>query len=122
VNESGLVRLDVTQEVSDATATTTSRLNSPTIQQRRFRSTVGVGDGQTIALGGLIRDRKEEGESGIPLLKDIPILGNVFKTTNDITRRTELLVLITPHVVRGAADIDRITEELRSQLRTPRGG
>lgn len=119
VNEGGLVQLDISQEVSDVTKTTTSGIDSPTIQQRKINSSISVQNGETIALGGLIRDRRTSGDSGIPVLKDIPLFGNLFKTTTDIDTRTELLVLITPRVVRTQVDIRRVTDELRERLRNP---
>ncbi len=118
VNASGLVVLDVLQEVSDVTETTTSEIDSPTIEQRSIQSTVAVQSGDTIALGGLIRDREEDGVSGIPLLSSIPLLGNLFKTTEKIVRRTELLVLITPRVVRDRREALDVTDELRRRLST----
>jgi general secretion pathway protein D len=117
VNEGGLVLMDISQEVSDVARTTTSGIDSPTIQQRKFNSSVSVQNGETIALGGLIRDRRVSGDSGIPVLKDIPWLGNLFKTNNDSDNRTELVVLITPRVARSQADIRGITEEFRERLR-----
>ena len=74
--------------------------------------------GETIALGGLIRERSTESVSGIPVLKDIPLLGNLFKTTGLDSQRTELLVLITPRVVRGPAQAREVTNELRRRLTT----
>jgi general secretion pathway protein D len=121
VNEGGLVLMDISQEVSDVARTTTSNLDSPTIQQRKLASSVSVNTGETIALGGLIRDRRNDGSSGIPVLKDVPLLGNLFKTTTESTTRTELLVLITPQVVRTPTDIRRVTQELRDRLRIPPG-
>lgn len=118
VNASGLVVLDVFQEVSDVISTTTSAIDSPTIQQRSIQSTVAVQSGDTIALGGLIRDREEDALSGIPILSSIPILGNLFKTTQKIVRRTELLVLITPRVVRDRREALDVTQELRRRLST----
>ena len=116
VNSSGLVILDIIQEVSDVAETKTSGIDSPTIQQRQVSSTVVVQTGETIALGGLIRDRHTEGESGIPLLSDIPILGNLFKTTTNTDDRTELLILLTPRVIRNSADARALTEELRRRI------
>ena len=116
VNAGGLVVLEITQEVSDVVETTSSTLNSPTIQQRQIESTVAIQSGETIALGGLIRDSRTEGETGVPLLMDIPLLGNLFKTTTDFNDRTELLVLLTPRVLQGAEDARAITEELRQRL------
>jgi general secretion pathway protein D len=117
VNASGMVTLDIIQEVSDVTATESSDIDSPTIQQRRIASTVAINSGQTVALGGLIRDRNEVGETGIPVLGDIPLVGNLFKTTSDQVRRTELLVLLTPRVIRDSAEARAVTEELRKRLR-----
>ncbi|WP_340116980.1 type II secretion system secretin GspD [Pelagibius sp. 7325] len=116
VNESGLVTLDVQQEVSDVTETISSGIDSPTIQQRFFESSVAVESGTTIALGGLIEDRRETGESGLPLLSQVPVLGNLFKTTTNGVSRTELLVLLTPRVVRNNIEVRELTQELRKRL------
>jgi general secretion pathway protein D len=122
VNSSGLVLLDIIQEVSDvasstATGATVTQTISPTISQRRIASTVAVNSGETVALGGLIRDGKTNIVTGVPLLSDIPVLGNLFKTTTDFQRRTELLVLLTPRVVRDSNDARTVTDELRRRLR-----
>ncbi len=116
VNASGVVVLDVVQEVSDVIATTTSQLQSPTIQQRRIESTIAVQSGDTIALGGLIRDKNDKTVTGVPLLSAIPILGNLFKVTVNTVKRTELLVLITPRVVRNRNEARAVTEELRKRM------
>ena len=116
VNAGGLVTLDISLEVSDAVFTESSIIGSPTIQQRSIQTTVAVQSGETVALGGLIRERSTESVSGIPILMDIPLLGNLFKTTGQDMQRTELLVLITPRVVRGAAQARAVTEELRQRL------
>ena len=116
VNDSGLVLLDISQEVSDVSTTTTSTLNSPTIQERKISSSIAVKDGQTVALGGLIRDNNTHEKAGIPFLNDIPGLGFLFGNTNDQDKRTELLILLTPRVVRNAADVKSITDELREKI------
>lgn len=116
VNVNGLVVLDIVQEVSDAVPTDTSNLDSPTIQQRRVESTVAVQSGESVALGGLIRDRRTDNVTGVPLLSDIPILGNLFKTTAENIFRTELLILITPRVVRNLDEAREVTEELRARM------
>lgn len=117
VNDSGLVLMDVTQEVSDVVGTTTSQIDSPTIQQRKISSTVAVMDGQTIALGGLIRDTKNVGKSGLPFLQRIPYAGNLFATTADNNTRTELVILITPRVVTSQQRSQEVTNELRRKLK-----
>lgn len=116
VNDSGLVLLDISQEVSDVSTTTSSAINSPTIQERKIASSIAVQDGQTIALGGLIRDKDTQEKTGIPYLDDIPVLGYLFGTTNGEHDRTELLVLLTPRVVRNARDVKTVTEELREKI------
>ncbi len=116
VNDSGLVLLDISQEVSDVSSTTTSAINSPTIQERKISSSIAVKDGQTVALGGLIRDNNTQEKTGIPYLNDIPVLGFLFGATNIQDKRTELLVLLTPRVVRNAEDVKTITDELREKI------
>lgn len=117
VNEGGRVMLDIEQEVSDVVETSTSGIDSPTIQQRRIKTSVAVDNGATVALGGLIRDRVTESATKIPLLGDIPGLGALFRTTTTRNDRTELVVLITPRVVGGAEDAQRVTQELRDKMR-----
>jgi general secretion pathway protein D len=116
VNSTGMSTLIVDQEVSDVARTTTSNIDSPTIQQRRISSVVAVGDGDTIALGGLIRENRTIGKDGLPILSDIPVLGNLFSANSDSTNRTELLILLTPRVIKNRADAQAVTEELRSRL------
>lgn len=118
VNPGGLVLLEVVQEVSSVVQTTTSQIDSPTIRQRKIESTIAVQSGDTIALGGLIRDDAQETVTGIPLISEIPLLGHLFKTTNNIVNRTELLVLITPRVVRSQVEAREATDELRRRLKS----
>jgi general secretion pathway protein D len=116
VNSSGLVLLDISQEVSSVAQTTTSTLNSPTIQERQVNTSIGVHDGQTIALGGLIQTSVTKSDTGIPYLGDIPYLGYLFKSHTVNRSRTELLLLITPHVLRDADNATAITDEIRRKL------
>ncbi len=116
VNSGGLVTLDVAQEVSNVIQTTTSTINSPTISQRFFKTRVVVHDGETIGLGGLITDSTTISNSGLPWLTDIPVLGALFGTRNNTVARTELLVLLTPHVIHDQRDVRALTDELRQRL------
>lgn len=116
VNANGIATLEIEQEVSDVAKTTTSTLDSPTIQQRRIRSVVSVGNGETIALGGLIRQNKSRTRSGLPILSDIPILGALTSQTSDTVQRTELLILLTPTIVRNIEEARSVTDELRKRL------
>ena len=116
VNSGGLVTLDISQEVSDVATTTSSTIDSPTFNQRLIRTRVAVQDGQTVGMAGLIRDMDSQGNSGIPLIKDIPLLGSLVSSQVNTRERTELLVLITPHVVHDQRDALALTEDLRSGL------
>ena len=116
VNRNGQVQMEISQEVSASVPTKTSTLNSPTIQQRRVTTSVAVQGGQTIAIGGLMRDSRTLDRTGLPWLKDLPGAGALFGTSSNRVDRTELLVLITPRVIRSAAAADAATEELHSKL------
>lgn len=121
VSDSGRVTLEIEQEVSSVVKTTTSGVDSPTIQQRKVKTTVVVNDGQSLALGGLIQQTTKKSRTKIPLLGDIPFLGAAFRSNDDQIKRTELLILITPHVVRDLAEAGRVTEEFRRQLKLVTG-
>jgi general secretion pathway protein D len=97
--------------------TETSQLDTPTIQTRRIESSVAIQSGETVTLGGLIRDRRTTGSSGIPFLSRIPVVGALFGTKEDNATRTELLVLITPRVVPNQEEAQRVTDELRQRVR-----
>ncbi len=121
VNKSGIVTMDVSQEVSNVAAdsdSTTSTLGSPSFDERKIESTVAIHDGETVALGGLISDSKTQGSSGLPFLSEIPVLGGLFGTKNDTRVRTELMVLITPHVVDNLQSARAVTDELRQKFPT----
>ncbi|MEI6643476.1 MAG: type II secretion system secretin GspD [Novosphingobium sp.] len=119
VNASGAVLLDVSQEVSDVQVTKTGVSNSPTISTRRVATTVSVQDGQVIALGGLFRDNKSFGKNGLPILSRIPVLGGLlFGNNNNTQKRTELIILIKPHVLRTPDDLTAITEEMRAKIQS----
>jgi general secretion pathway protein D len=118
IGAGGVIALDVFQEVSDAVRTTTSGINSPTIQLRRLQSTINVMSGETVALGGLMRDRVERGNSGIPILNQIPYLGLLFGSRSSDAQRTELLVMLAPRVIDDGRDMQGVTEELRARITT----
>ena len=81
-------------------------------------SSIAVQSGETVALGGLIRDSQTKSKVGVPLISEIPVIGNLFGTTDNSNDRTELLILITPRAIRGPSDAREITEELRRRMRT----
>ncbi len=116
VNARGLVAMDVVQEVSNVATDKEDGIESPTIQQRKISSSISVHDGEAVVLGGLMRESRSNTTTGVPLLSDIPGLGEVFKTHDRAKDRTELMVVITPRVVWGRSDAQLITEELRGKL------
>ena len=122
VNSGGLVTLDIAQEVSGVAqqsgtqATAGSTINSPTFTERAVKSRVVVQDGQTVGLAGLITDNVQRDNTGLPFLKDIPVLGFLTGTQTNTRTRTELLILLTPHVLHDQRDARALTEDLREQL------
>ena len=116
LSDDGRVFLEIEQEVSDAVQTVSSNIDSPTIQQRRIKTTVSVNDGETIVLAGMMQDRATRNRDQVPLLGDVPWLGNAFKNKDDTIKRTELLIAITPQVIRDRQQIDEVTAEYRDNL------
>lgn len=117
VNSDGLITLDIAQEVSDvAPPAQNSVTGSPTFDDRIVRTSFAVQDGQTIGVAGLIKDQDQEENSGIPWLKDIPVISTLVSTQNNTRSRTELLVMITPHVVNDQRSAWALTEDMRNQL------
>ena len=116
VNQNGLVLLDIDQEVSGVTNTTSSNINSPTVQQRKVSTTVIVQDGQTLALGGLVQDKRTDIHTRMPVVGRLPIVGPLFGTTDNSKGRTELLVFVRPRVLRNTVEARQVTDEFRGQL------
>ncbi len=117
VNPGGLVTMEISQEVSTVTETTSSDLDSPTIQTRKITSTVAVQNSQTVVLGGLIEDTSEDQKSGIPGLHKVPIVGDLFGETVRKTDRKELVVILTPKVIRGEKEVLDINQDFRTRLK-----
>ena len=116
VNSSGLVNLQINQEVSTPLAPT-GGIQSPSIQKRSVSTQIVVQDGQTIALGGIIQDSQQVLKNRIPLLGDIPYLGALFGSTSISSQRTELIILLTPTVIRNSAEAQGASTELRNKLK-----
>lgn len=117
INSDNTIVMEIMQEVSSVAKTTTSGIDSPTIQQRRLESTLMVRDGGTVALGGLISSTRSTGNSGVPWIKDIPVLGSLFGRESREQRRTELIVLITPRVQKGDADPSPFVADMLDDMR-----
>lgn len=110
INADGYVNLDLTQEVN--TATSEEQFGAPIISTREAATQLFVRDGQTVVIGGLVDQQRTESESGIPLLKDIPLLGNLFKSSSTETSENELFLFLTPHIVETDDDADQLLEDL----------
>ena len=110
------VKLDVSQVVSDAVTTTSSGIDSPTIQEREIETSLVLGDGETVLLGGLIRTREENSYTGVPWLMEIPGLGRLFRTNVTVDDRTELLVLLTVNVIDSPETIETLAQRYRQAL------
>ena len=116
ISSGGVINLEVLQEVSNASTTTTSGLNSPTISKRTAKSQVVVQSGETTVLGGLIQENKTFATSGIPFLSQIPLVGAFFGTQGYNTKKTELIVLITPKIASSVGQAKTLSEEFRRKL------
>jgi len=119
VNAGGLVNMDIIQTVSNVApkpANDTSNIASPTIAQRQIKSNVAVQDGETLVLGGLIRENTSNAKSGIPLLYELPVIGDLFGSTTMKSERTELVVLLTPRIVDNQVKGREISNEFRRKL------
>lgn len=116
INTEGLLTLELTQEVSDLSKNTGVG-DSPIIAIRRINTSVVAANGQTVALGGLMKQQKGIIERKVPLLGDIPLIGNLFKVTENTDDRTELLILVTPTILTKTDDATKITDELKKEIK-----
>ena len=116
INSGGLVTCDVEQEVSSVSSDSLTGVLTPTISIRKIRSTVSVQSGQTVALGGLISEQRNDNSAGLPGLSRAPVIGGLFGTKDQGLTRTELIVFITPRVIGSAEDARNVTLELKSRL------
>ena len=117
INPGGLVYMDIKQQVSDANTSTTSDNNgNPRISTRSVSTQVAVQSGQTVLLGGLIKQDNSDTASTVPYLGRIPGLRWLFGTTSKSKKRTELIVLITPRVVTSNSQARQVTDDYRQQL------
>jgi general secretion pathway protein D len=118
ITEGNLVRLNVLQEITDIAATSVGNVNEvgPTLTKRLVRNTVVAENGRTIVLGGLIGDNVQETITKTPLLGDIPGIGWLFKRKNLTSRKTNLLLFITPHIIRTSEDLAGVTRRSRDAM------
>jgi len=120
VHANGTVDLEIEQQVSSVVggvSATTTNLN-PTISQRRIHSTISVQSGQTVLLGGLMSEEDNKTQTGVPVLRQITGIGDLFGNTDGSKQRTEIIVFVKPTVIRGSGDASTVAEEFRAKLST----
>lgn len=116
VNSAGLVNMEIRQEVSAVGDDNFGATNSPSFTSREAETTVVVQNGESVLIGGIIDDQMIRSRSGVPFLMDIPVLGRLFRSESESVDRTELLILITPYVIRDRQEARSITEEFKNRL------
>ncbi len=118
VSAGDLVTLDINQMVTNIGPDSSSVATAgyPTFMQRQINSKVAVRSGETLVLGGLIKDSNSNGKSGLPILSSIPVLGALFGQHKNNTERTEMLVILTPRVLRSDEDARAVSRELRDRM------
>lgn len=112
VNSGGVLTLEIRQELSDAQQNTTSDISSPLILSRIIDTSLALKSGETVLLGGLISKNRSETETKVPLLGDIPWLGNLFKVNSNSETKTELIVRVTPYILSNLSELDQLTREM----------
>lgn len=117
VNSGNMVTMSINQAVTDVGQIDTAT-GQRAFLQRQINSKVAIRSGETLVLGGLIRDNATAGSSGIPLLHEIPLFGAMFGTKSNKGDRTELLVIITPKVVRSDQDARDVSAEMRDRMKS----
>jgi general secretion pathway protein D len=122
INSNGKVLLDVEQEISNVANNASSGTLTPTLSQRKVKSSVAVQSGQTVLLAGLISETQNRSRSGIPLLDSLPGIGDAFTQNLKGIQRTELIIFIRPQIIRDGVDASVVAEELRSKMRGSKVG
>lgn len=118
VNSAGLVNLEIRQEVSAVGQEEFGRTNSPSFVSREAETTVVVQDGESVVLGGIIDDQIRRTRNGVPYLMDVPVLGRLFRVDSEKVERTELVIMITPHVIRNRQELRTVSEEFTGRIQT----
>ncbi|HEY0038172.1 MAG TPA: secretin N-terminal domain-containing protein, partial [Longimicrobium sp.] len=117
INPDGYVSLQVVQEVSTVTGQSAPPLNAPQIGTREAATHLFVRNGQTVAIGGLISSERGTSRGGVPLLKDIPLIGWIFGSSSRRARSTELFLFLTPHILYTDEDVDRLRGRIEAASR-----
>jgi general secretion pathway protein D len=116
VHAGNRIDLEVNQEVSNADTNTISNISSPVISNRSVETKLSLSDGGSVLLGGLISSSTNRGNTGVPILKDLPLIGSLFRSDSQIYSRTELMIVIVPYVINTDQDAQSMTETFRQRL------
>jgi general secretion pathway protein D len=116
INVNGNVLIDVEQEISNVANNGNATSLTPTVSQRKIKSSISVASGQTVLLGGLISETQNQTRIGLPFLDKVPAVDDIFSRNSQTTQRTEIIIFIRPQIIRDSVDAQRISEELRSKI------
>jgi len=116
VNEKGLVAMEISQEVSEAQPVVAGGIQSPVISNRKAETALVVQHGETIVIGGLIKDRSNNTVTGVPFLSHVPLLSYLFSNTKNSSSKTELVIMITPHVIKTIDEASLATQEFKQKI------
>jgi general secretion pathway protein D len=116
VHSNATVTLDVEQVVSQVKADGNANTLTPTISQRKVKSTVSIANGQTVVLAGLMSEQRTNGGTGIPGLAGVPLIGGLLGNMTPSLQRTEVIVFIRPQIIRNSGDAQRVAEQLRGRM------
>lgn len=118
INDEGTVVLDITQEVSEqSTDVNVGGLSYPSFSKREAKTAIVVSHSQSIVIGGIMKEISKRDYEGIPLLSKIPLIGNLFRYTVNKNEKTELIILLTPHVIENKIDVDVITQKFKEKVK-----
>ena len=110
------LNVEISQELSEAQANNISNIDSPIILNRSIKTTLNIKSGQTVLLGGLISENTSRTKSKVPLIGDIPVLGNLFSVNSKGKNKTELIITITPYIIKDSNSLDEIIRSIDKRL------
>ena len=118
ISQGGLVRLEINSEFTKLVETVSSTpTDTPTTAKRQAQTVVTMNNGSTVVIGGLIRDDKVTTDKKVPLVSDIPLIGDLFRFRRDRLQKTNLLIFITPHVMANQEDLQQITDKKKEEMK-----
>ena len=116
VTQNGLITIEMDQTVSDAIENKTSNIDSPEIQERTLKTSMSLEDGQTMIVGGLIKEKKQDSLDSVPFLIDIPWVNRLLGNTYYATKKTEMVIMITGHIVTRKSKLEKLLRQYREAV------